>query len=526
MTQLRFPFVVIGSGPVGFAVTETLLARGHSVAVVPGGALGAGEPHQSLLEGDIDMTHSRHEPLQKNRRMGAGGTGDWWGGRAVLFDPIDFAHRPWMPNSGWPISYDEYLSYLPQAARTLDMRASVFRNATEHPEPLFQDSQSEMRNFSDTDIEAWSTATSFTKKWKKLLKSHNKLIFLDGAILTSLRLNSAGNVESIECLDGSRTFTLEGRSFILATGGLENARVMLLAGFDKHLPALGRYYMSHVWSTKFEFGNRKLAPASNLGRYHGSYVRRRWRPRDGVQAQYEIGNAIGFAGRPKKAAQSPNWCSPPEDEGSEGYRAHFFRSGSAGSTVAYRARQFVHGHRGLLPILGFGLRAVSGRRPPLLLPSDKAQRWALWFQGEHAPQRESKVTLSDSHDMFGNPRLKMRVSFSDIDFRTVEVFHTLFQQELEVIGFQSTDLGPIKTQTIGDSVRETFTSNSHHAGTTRMGINKNQSVVDANLRVHGVENLHVAGTSVFPTSGHANPTLTAVILAHRLGEHLADQHAD
>jgi len=63
-------------------------------------------------------------------------------------------------------------------------------------------------------------------------------------------------------------------------------------------------------------------------------------------------------------------------------------------------------------------------------------------------------------------------------------------------------------------------SSCHHIGTTRMHPDPKQGVVDQNCRVHGISNLHVAGSSVFPTSGHANPTLTIVALALRLADHL------
>ena len=61
---------------------------------------------------------------------------------------------------------------------------------------------------------------------------------------------------------------------------------------------------------------------------------------------------------------------------------------------------------------------------------------------------------------------------------------------------------------------------AHPAGTTRMSSNAGSGVVDVNLRVHGVEDLHVIGSSVFPTCGYANPTLTIVALAIRLAGHL------
>jgi choline dehydrogenase-like flavoprotein len=60
----------------------------------------------------------------------------------------------------------------------------------------------------------------------------------------------------------------------------------------------------------------------------------------------------------------------------------------------------------------------------------------------------------------------------------------------------------------------------HHMGTTRMHVAPQHGVVDESSRVHGTTNLFVAGSSVFPSGGYANPTLTIVALALRLGDHL------
>ena len=68
-----------------------------------------------------------------------------------------------------------------------------------------------------------------------------------------------------------------------------------------------------------------------------------------------------------------------------------------------------------------------------------------------------------------------------------------------------------------------FYGDEHHTGATRMHRDPALGVVDADCRVHGVANLHVAGSSIFPTSGSANPTLTIVALALRLADHLKQQ---
>ena len=85
-----------------------------------------------------------------------------------------------------------------------------------------------------------------------------------------------------------------------------------------------------------------------------------------------------------------------------------------------------------------------------------------------------------------------------------------------------------------DKIRKTLTNDEswdsvvgsyHHMGTTRMSTNPSQGVVNENCQVHGISNLYVAGSSVFPTSGLSNPTLTLIALAIRLADHLKETMA-
>lgn len=525
MTEFRFPIVVVGSGPTGFALTESLLSLGHAVAVVPGGSLNRRTNNQDLLRGEIDQTSWNHEPLEKRRRMGAGGTGDWWGGRSVLLDPIDFEQRPWVPHSGWPFTYDQYLSFLPLAARTLGIHPGVFGVEAGMGDSLFEEGGNSLSSPFELGLEVWSTEKSFTEKWRKLRASSKSLTFLDGAICTEIALNPGGDVQRLRCSDGFSDFSVEARRYVLATGGLENARLLLLAGLGPHLPALGKYYQAHIWTTAFEFGGTNLARASNLQRSEGVYVRRRWRLGGEIQKEMEIGNAIAFAGRPNAEAPVNHTFSQRTgpSRSSLGIREE---QGPARSELHRRARLALHSHLGLIPLWRYGFRRTLGWPPPLLLPTEKAQKWALWFQGEHSPNPSSRVVLSDTVDVFGNARLKMDVAFSEIDFKSVEVFHRLFQAEAESRGFVCADLDSVSAKAIEEVVRNSFTSNSHHSGTTRMGTDKTNSVVDPNLRVHGLTNLFVVGSSVFPTSGHANPTLSAIMLAHRLAEYISEERHD
>ena len=78
-----------------------------------------------------------------------------------------------------------------------------------------------------------------------------------------------------------------------------------------------------------------------------------------------------------------------------------------------------------------------------------------------------------------------------------------------------------------DDTMPSFTSGGwHHMGTTRMSDNPQTGVVDANCKVHGINNLYIAGSSCYPTGGSVNPTLTVVALALRLSDHIKKQIRD
>jgi choline dehydrogenase-like flavoprotein len=118
---------------------------------------------------------------------------------------------------------------------------------------------------------------------------------------------------------------------------------------------------------------------------------------------------------------------------------------------------------------------------------------------------------TQAKDYFGNPGVNLFVSETAEDWKTIEQGKKIAQKIY-------TDLG---VKEIEESPRNRW--GHHHMGTCRMGDNPRTSVVDGNLRVHRTKNLFVAGSSVFVTSGTANPTLTLTALSIRLAEHLGAQ---
>jgi choline dehydrogenase-like flavoprotein len=127
------------------------------------------------------------------------------------------------------------------------------------------------------------------------------------------------------------------------------------------------------------------------------------------------------------------------------------------------------------------------------------------------------VRLGDARDVFGRPLPRLDWRLSERDVRSVQRAFGLLGRALERSGQGRIELDFPDTP---DCWRAACTGGKHHMGTTRMHESPAQGVVDADCRVHGTANLYVAGSSVFPTGGYANPTLTIVALTIRLADHL------
>jgi choline dehydrogenase-like flavoprotein len=136
---------------------------------------------------------------------------------------------------------------------------------------------------------------------------------------------------------------------------------------------------------------------------------------------------------------------------------------------------------------------------------------------EQAPNPDSRVVLSRERDALDCPRVALCWRTSPLDKRTAHRAREIFGEELWRAG-----AGRLQSSLEGEGKPwpARLRGARHHMGTTRMHSDPRRGVVDANCRVHGIANLYVAGSSVFPTSGAANPTLTIVALALRLAGHV------
>jgi choline dehydrogenase-like flavoprotein len=532
---------IIGSGPAAISLALSLDGSAHQVLMLTGGGWTETVASQDLYRGSVWPAGS-HEPLEENRRRQFGGTSAAWGGRCIPFEPLDFKVRDWVPDSGWPFSYDDLLPYYHRAADLCQIGRFEF-----DAQKAFPGSQPEILTGLDSEelvsypLERWSTPVHFGKTYRKTLEnSTNIQVILDTHVL-SLQTESDDSTavgHAVVDLNGMR-LAVRARKFVLATGGIENTRLLLAStsprfptGLGNQHDNVGRYYMVHFSGTyaDVKLRDKNLLRADFERDSGGVYCRRRWWFPEPVQAANHLLNNIFFLYH----ANTDN-----------GHRDVLFSSRfvvksvlsiiskrSVGQVVSQTRQQLpaLREHAGNIAKNGFteipnlvrlSLKRMAKRRLPFLMPSKQSAYWGLYFQAEQAPNRESRVGLSATEkDAFGMPRAEVKLAFLEADLESIVASHTLFVNQ-----FRARNLGEITYDEAGLRLYlrkriTAYNSASHNIGTTRMSEDPRTGVVDHNAKVHGVSNLYVAGSSVFPTGGHANPTLTIVAHALLLADHL------
>ncbi|MGI4734742.1 MAG: GMC oxidoreductase [Janthinobacterium lividum] len=531
---------IIGSGPAAISLALSLDGTAHQVLMLTGGGWTETVASQDLYRGGVWPAGS-HEPLEENRRRQFGGTSAAWGGRCIPFEPLDFKVRDWVPDSGWPFSYDALLPYYHRAADLCQIGRFEF-----DAQQAFPGSHSEILAGLDSEelisypLERWSTPVHFGKTYRKALEtSTNIQVILDTHVLS---LHPEADTDTVSHaavdLNGTR-LVVQAKRFVLATGGIENARLLLAStsprfptGLGNQHDNVGRYYMVHFSGT---YADVKLRDKNLLrGDFErdsdGVYCRRRWWFPEPVQTAHKLLNNIFFLYH----ANTDN-----------GHRDVLFSSRfvakSVLSILSQRSvGQLVRHVRQQLPalrehignivknglseipdLIRLSFKRLAKRRLPFLMPSKQSAYWGLYFQAEQAPNRESRVSLSATEkDAFGMPRAEVKLAFLEADLESIVASHTLFVDQFRARNLGEIDYNEADLRHYLHKRIKAYNSASHNIGTTRMSEDPQTGVVDQHAKVHGVSNLYVAGSSVFPTGGHANPTLTIVAHALLLADHL------
>jgi choline dehydrogenase-like flavoprotein len=532
-----YDLCVIGSGPAGMTVAAELVGKGLSVCVLESGRLTV-TPHGDLLrrvesEGIFIKDYSRERVL--------GGTSTTWAGLAAPLDEIDFAARPWLEHSGWPIPREELRPYWEAAAERYRFPPGALFEAQGGFGALRRrgDFQPKWCVVDEKIFLAAARAQNFGREWRHIFEDERVDAWLDATVVS---LATDGNSVRGARLRtrGGRAFELRARAFVLATGGLENARLLLNstdtapAGLGNEHDQVGRYLMNHP---KNYHGMLRLArPLGDLPFYYGclyqgfagyaglrlaetyqlreqllnSYVRLEplfpWTDNRGVEA------LVLFAKR--SAFLMKRWKTGKDDQ----VVALRDYSETGDDSALQNERKGLFGWLKLALAIPLNLPSVLRYLKYRLITKSKPRinRVRLRNFMEMEPHPDNRVVRTDELDALGARRLLVRHDSTAKDRASLIELHAVLKREFEEQG-----LGRLETSLESAAPWPIDEEASHHLGTTRMGTDPATSVVDVHQRVHSVQNLYVAGGSVFPTSGCANPTYTIVALSIRLAEHLA-----
>jgi choline dehydrogenase-like flavoprotein len=441
----------------------------------------------------------------------------------MLLDPLDFEPRDWVPGSGWPIPRQALAQYYTEAARALELPQLQGDDLSRFLQPLTDDEQ---RMFAQGDfrptVSLWARNTQrFGTGYLKRLRRESAARALLHA--SAIRLELAATGDDIVALHagtlaGNR-FTVRARQYVLACGGIENARLLLAsrdrapAGIGNEQGHVGRCFMDHPRTV---YGRVQVPAGIQLRAFRG-------RPLPDGKLQVGMGLSPDVQRRERLLNHYVTFELQTSGYAEARYQAMvqtakvLLRRGHTGSRWdlgKMRLRElpemvYLLSPKELMPHWMY--RAFVAARDSL--PRRPApQTYIVVYFCEQPPDPASRVTLTDQFDALGMPRIHLHWHIGEQVRDSVRRMQDLLAARLAAAGLGRLEPG---------SGEMTFTDASHHMGTTRMSASPVDGVVDTDCRVHGVRNLYVAGSSVFPSAGFANPTLSIVALSLRLARHLA-----
>ena len=479
-TVLETDLAIVGGGPVGIALALTLAATPLRIVLLESGGMKFDSKTQALYEGS--KVGAPYLTLEATRLRFLGGSSNHWGGWCRPMDNIDFEERTWMPYSGWPFGRKALEPYYAHAQSLCEAGPFLYdriKKWAADPTLALGEGGLTTRWFQFSKMRGSVLPTHFGDRYAEELKRLPRLSTYLHANVTRLGLD--GSAARIGELDVA---TLTGRKFkvkpkvtVLAMGAIEIARLMLAsndvvpAGVGNTHDLVGRFFADHPIprdTATLVLFDGKLSP------FYTS-----------VQ---DVRGAVVRAG-----------LFPSE----EFRRAHAVMDSS--TTIESKTE-----------LDELGKAAVAATATALGVDAGNAAAFSLGCGMEVTPDPDRRFTLDSQRDALGMPKLKLHMRIADSDFAR-------FRLTLRELGRQllASRIGMLR---LNLKERGQWLDGldwaSHHMGTTRMDVDPRKGVVNANLQVHGVSNLFVAGSSVYPTYSAVNPTLNLLALALRLADHL------
>lgn len=493
---------IIGAGAAGITIARSMQNQDISICLLESGGFFGDGPEQKLYHGQATGTVLKPKStyLSHSRMRAFGGSTNHWSGWCRPIDSWVFEKREWIANSGWPISRSELDPYYSRATKVVEIKEFNYKlsdrldaNRPQLLEPPLLEKDDAVR----TVIFHQSKPTRFGATYRGQLERAKRIKVILHSNVVDIETNPAGTaIEQVQVATlGEKKFLVKAKEFILATGGIENPRILLAsnrvqkAGLGNENDLVGRFFMDHPEIP--EVGEIVVTAENNLMKLY--------RPHKDPILEHLIYGVFSLSEKKQKENKLRN--------------AGFFFS-----------RELSGKH---VPPLMENIAEISSATdfhhqdlPENELPLGHVYHGTVKSRLEPSPNRDSRVTLDEKRDALGMPRAKLDWRLNPEDSISVRKSLDILAREFGRLGD-----GRVKVKINDENLWPQCIGGAHHMGTTRMDENPKNGVVDKNCKVHGLANLYIAGSSVFPSPGFSNPTLTIVALAIRLADHMTEKLA-
>ena len=484
--QIDTDICIIGAGAAGITIAREFIGTATRVTLLESGGLEFDKQTQSLYDGE-NIGHPSFD-VNVNRLRYFGGTTNHWAGHCRPLDPIDFKQRDWVPHSGWPLSRKELDPYYRRSQPIVGLGPYEYEDLEFWQNRIKLPDLDLDENRLITAVYNQSPPTRFGKQYhRELEKASNIDVYLHANVLDIQSNDTASQVTDLKvsAISGPE-FSVTAKTYILAAGGMENARLLLLsnntapAGLGNDNDLVGRYFMDHILlrpGVDVSFTD----PFVNLQLYQHRH-------------KVDGGSMFAILASPEKLLIKEKLTN---------FRMHLIK--------ASKIKRMPLGR--VFPELD----DVAGDLDSAPARKDNEDHVDVHLVLEPLPNPDSRITLSDKKDLFGQQKIDVNWQLKDRDLD-----HAYRAIELAALEFGRMGIGRAYGTLFVHKDRwpENMEAGRHHCGTTRMTDNPKTGVADKNCKVNNVSNLYLAGSSLFPTIGYANPTLTIVALALRLSDHI------
>jgi choline dehydrogenase-like flavoprotein len=494
---------IIGAGAAGITLAREFINSPFRVVLLESGGMEYEQETQNLYEGQ--SIGQSFKDLTACRLRYFGGTTNIWGGWCLPLDAIDFEPRDDLPNHGWPFPKSHLDPWYRRAQRVCqlgpyDYRPSSWGITPDKVPPPFSGPDFECKILQENYLRFGPVYAS------ALREAPQTTTYLHANAFNLATTENGRQVKelAVKTLSGNE-FAVRARIYVLATGGIENARLLLAsgkeggAGVGNAHDLVGRFLMVHL-----------VYPGGVIIPVH---------PRMTFDFRTHVDHSflsfIGLTAESMRRRHLPNimihWSYnfSPVKEAADAVKRLADLERSGGSWLADLST-VVHNFEGL---------AEFGTRKVLFGEGVPVEAMPVGCASEQQPNPQSRISLGHKVDRLGMREVVVDWQLVPEDKNGAAETLKLLALEVGRSGFGR--LHPLVTE--DGPWPEGFLGDQHHMGTTRMHRDPKLGVVDENCRVHSVANLYVAGSSVFPSTGASNPTLTIVAIALRLADHVKKQ---